>query len=280
MSIDKPAPMNFTLRARRGLYATMSYVDSLVGDVLGELDTLGLTNETVVSFVGESHVPNQSNICLLPPSFSHGCAGDHGQHVGEHNLWMKMTNFELGVRIPMIIRAPWLEGSVGRRSDALAEVVDLYKTLADLTGVPLPTDNSHPVMGRSLKPAMAGGLHPNNYSFSQFAKVGKGVASAFGVCMSCHPSGSGAADFMGFSVRSADFRWTEWFRYDKEAGAPMWDKDSAAAELYDHRGDLGDGRSFDDFENENLENSTEPELVAARAELRAALRAQFQHDGR
>ena len=69
MSIDKPAPMNFTLRARRGLYATMSYVDSLVGDVLGELDTLGLTNETVVSFVGESLVPNQSNICR-PPSFS------------------------------------------------------------------------------------------------------------------------------------------------------------------------------------------------------------------
>jgi hypothetical protein len=84
ISIDKPAPMNYTLRARRGLYATMSYVDSLVGDVLAELDALGLTNDTVVSFVG-----------------------DHGQQVGEHNLWEKMTNFELGVRIPMIIRAPW-----------------------------------------------------------------------------------------------------------------------------------------------------------------------------
>lgn len=224
ISIDKPAPMNYTLRARRGLYATMSYVDSLVGDVLAELDALGLTNDTVVSFVG-----------------------DHGQQVGEHNLWEKMTNFELGVRIPMIIRAPWylyavkttlclwvrrsnfsfckrrsicqdrlgsnkrwtgrvcacrrLAGSIGRRSEAMAEIVDLYKTLADLTGVPLPTDNSHPVMGRSLKPAMAGGLHPNNYSFSQFAKTGKSVDAAFGTCMGCHPSGSGAADFMGFSVR-------------------------------------------------------------------------------
>jgi arylsulfatase A-like enzyme len=47
----------------------------------------------------------------------------------------------------MIIRAPWLAGSVGRRSDALAEIVDLYKTLAELAGVPLPIDNSHPVMG-------------------------------------------------------------------------------------------------------------------------------------
>ena len=78
--------------------------------------------------------------------------------------------------------------------------------------------------------------------------------------------------------RSVDFRWTEWFVYDKEKGAPMWDKDPAAAELYDHRGDLGDGRAFDDFENENLANSTEAGLAAARAELRAVLRAQFQHD--
>ena len=68
MSIDKPAPMNFTLRARRGLYATMSYVDSLVGDVLGELDTLGLTNETVVSFVGESLVQIRRTFVLFAPS--------------------------------------------------------------------------------------------------------------------------------------------------------------------------------------------------------------------
>ena len=68
MSIDKPAPMNFTLRARRGLYATMSYVDSLVGDVLAELDTLGLTNETVVSFVGESLVQIRRTFVLFAPS--------------------------------------------------------------------------------------------------------------------------------------------------------------------------------------------------------------------
>ena len=41
-----------------------------------------------------------------------------------------MTNFEEGVRIPFIIRAPWIEGSVGRRTDALAEVIDLYVNIA------------------------------------------------------------------------------------------------------------------------------------------------------
>ena len=77
-------------------------------------------------------------------------------------------------------------------------------------------------------------------------------------------------------VRSTAFRWTEWFRYDKEAGAPLWNE-SAAQELYDHRDDEGDGRAFDDFENENLCNATE--LAATVAELKLALRAQFQHDG-
>lgn len=73
-TIDRPLPTNETLLARRGLYATMSYVDSLVGDVLGELDSLGLANDTIVSFVG-----------------------DHGQHVGEHNLWEKVWRTPLRV---------------------------------------------------------------------------------------------------------------------------------------------------------------------------------------
>ena len=70
-SIAKPLAMDTTQQARRGLYATMSYVDSLVGAVLDELTQLGLADDTVVSLIG-----------------------DHGQHVGEQNLWEKMTNFE------------------------------------------------------------------------------------------------------------------------------------------------------------------------------------------
>lgn len=61
--ITTPLNTNETIKNRRGLYATMSYVDSLVGEVLAELDRLGFTDSTVVSFVG-----------------------DHGQQAGEHNL--------------------------------------------------------------------------------------------------------------------------------------------------------------------------------------------------
>ena len=69
-SIAKPLAATTTKEARRGLYATMSYVDSLVGAVLDELTRLGLADNTVVSLIG-----------------------DHGQHVGEQNFWVKMTNF-------------------------------------------------------------------------------------------------------------------------------------------------------------------------------------------
>ena len=67
-SITEPLKTAETLNARRGLYATMSYVDSLVGQVLDELDRLDFTSSTVVSFVG-----------------------DHGQQVGEHNLWVSAS---------------------------------------------------------------------------------------------------------------------------------------------------------------------------------------------
>jgi len=52
--------------------------------------------------------------------------GDHGWQLGEMNEWRKMTNFELGVRDPLMIRTPWLPNSVGGRTPALVEAVDLF----------------------------------------------------------------------------------------------------------------------------------------------------------
>jgi iduronate 2-sulfatase len=43
-------------------------------------------------------------------------------------MWQKETNFELGVRVPLIMRAPWLPNSVGAVTHALVEAVDLFPT--------------------------------------------------------------------------------------------------------------------------------------------------------
>lgn len=180
--------------------------------------------------------------------------------------------------IPFIIRVPWLPNSVGRRTDVLAEAVDMFRTLADLAGIPIPVGESHDVQGESLVPALSGAGTLRNYSFSQFAKSGPDSAP-FGTCMGCFPSGKAAPDFMGFSVRSAAWRYTEWYRYNKSGGFPAW-SELFASELYDHRLDRGD--DFDSFENVNLvaNNSIVPGSVAALAvtELKPVLIGQFRHD--
>jgi arylsulfatase A-like enzyme len=47
----------------------------------------------------------------------------------------RFTNWETGVRVPLIIRDPTLPQSHGQRSTALVELVDVMPTLADLAGV-------------------------------------------------------------------------------------------------------------------------------------------------
>jgi len=93
-------------------------MDSRVGVVLKELDALGLYEETLVVM-----------------------HSDHGWNLGEHGQWQKFTNWETGVRVPLIIRAPWLPKSANRKSSTLAELVDVYPTVVDLAGAAGPPDS-------------------------------------------------------------------------------------------------------------------------------------------
>ena len=117
---------------RRVYYGCLGYTDDLIGQALAMLDAGGVTGNTVVSFIG-----------------------DHGWHLGEHDLWCKMTTLELGTRIPMIIRAPWIQESINATTLALAEAVDLYPTLSELAGLTLPTGAAGQYLGgTSLVPVM------------------------------------------------------------------------------------------------------------------------------
>ena len=110
-----------------GYYAATSYADAQIGRVLGELDRLALTENTIIVLWG-----------------------DHGWHLGDHGIWTKHTNFEQANRIPLIISAPGIQpGSTGQ----LTETVDIYPTLADLAGLPAPS-GPQPIDGLSLKPVL------------------------------------------------------------------------------------------------------------------------------
>lgn len=104
--ITKPLDTRVQKQMRRAYYSAVSWMDEQVGRVMDELEALDLVSSTVV---------------LLH--------GDHGWQLGEHNSWHKFTNFELGTRVPLIIRAPWKVASVGKRVNMMVELVDVYPTV-------------------------------------------------------------------------------------------------------------------------------------------------------
>ena len=71
---------------RQHYYAAVSWADYAAGQVLQELDRLQLTNDTMVVL-----------------------HSDHGWHLGEYAMWEKRTNWELGTRVPLIMRVPWIK---------------------------------------------------------------------------------------------------------------------------------------------------------------------------
>ena len=123
--------------------ASTSYMDAQVGRVLQHLDTLGLSENTVIVF-----------------------AGDHGFHLGEHGTWRKNTLFEVGVHSPMIISVP---GQQPNRTDALVELVDIYPTLCDACELPILEQ----LQGLSLMPVIEEPTRPwKTAAFSDLSRSG------------------------------------------------------------------------------------------------------------
>lgn len=105
-------------------YAAVTFMDAQVGRVVDELDRLGLRESTAIVFTS-----------------------DHGYHLGDHTFWQKNNIHEQVIRVPLMISAP---GFAAGRSSSIAELVDLFPTLCDLTGVQTPTGQH----GTSLTPVM------------------------------------------------------------------------------------------------------------------------------
>jgi len=115
-------------------------MDAQVGRVLAELDRLKLRDNTIIVFWG-----------------------DHGYHLGEKGKWSKAYSlWDVGLRVPLIIDLPSAKPQLSER---VVEILDLYKTLADLCGLPPPEG----IEGRSIAPLLR---NPNlRWSYPAFAVV-------------------------------------------------------------------------------------------------------------
>ena len=135
---------------------------------------------------------------------------DHGYHLGEQGQWMKMTLFERSARAPVIVAGPGVS-SKGRSTSRVVEFLDLYPTLADLAGVAAPPG----LHGRSLTPLLK---NPKaKWDHPALTQVRRGPA---------------ATGYMGYSVRTEKWRYTEW-----EGG-------KRGAELYDEAADPHERRNL------------------------------------
>lgn len=177
-----------------GYHACVSYVDAQVGRVLAELDRLGLADSTVVVLWS-----------------------DHGYHLGEHGTWTKRTAWETATRVPLVIRCP-RRGAAGAKVGAVVELLDIYPTLVDLCGLPLPPK----LEGRSLAPLLddPGCDWPN-------------VARSLVVKKSPELGGP----IRGRAIRTPRYRWVEW------TGKPLAEP---VHELYDHDVDPAETRNIAD----------------------------------
>ncbi len=101
--------------------AAIERTDAILGEGLAALRDSGEEANTIIVFLGDHG-----------PTFQHG----------------KMTLYDLGLRTPLIIRAPGAKN--GTRTTALASTLDLTPTLLDLLGLP-PLPRTH---GVSLQPVL------------------------------------------------------------------------------------------------------------------------------
>ncbi len=175
-------PDDYARQLKLGYYAAVSYMDAQVGRVLAELDRSGMSGNTILILWG-----------------------DHGWKLGEHDSWCKHSNVENDTRAPLIVSIPGM-ANAGRRTDALVEFVDIYPTLADLAGLPVPKN----LEGTSFKPLLEDPARPwKTAAFSQY------------------PRGKGNARLMGYTMRTRQYRLTQWVNVKE----PSKVQD---VELYDH----------------------------------------------
>lgn len=211
-------------------YASISFMDAQVGKLMDGLEELGLLDNTIVVFWS-----------------------DQGYMLTHHGQWEKQTLFEHTATQPLLIYAPGV--TKGENCKKIVENIDIYPTLAELSGLTPPADldgkslvpllknpemewnfPAYTQQARTINPNVPAGQYP--YTFNPILKTPDGKPALF-------------TTIFGRSVRVERYRYTE------------WDEGKAGKELYDYETDP----------EEFVNHANDPKYAKIKDELAAKLHA-------
>ena len=230
-NIPKKGEINdeLSITLKHAYLACVSYIDAQIGKMISALEKEGLRENTIIIVWS-----------------------DHGFHLGEMGIWGKATNYEIATRVPLIIWTPNMpKSSKGKTTNALVELVDIYPTLADLSGFEIPKHTE----GKSFKPLIENpDLVWKNAAFSQFPTPALREWGAYPIRPAMRETYFGPLlteveerikkqhgdkwnrvlfenNIMGYTMRTEQFRLIVW----KDRTQPK--EDPLFIELYDHKTD-------------------------------------------
>ena len=182
-------------KIRAGYAGGITWTDMQIGKVLDALEETGEKDNTLVMWWA-----------------------DHGWALGEQSMFCKMANFELQTRVPFMIRAPWLTSAVGSTT-AMVELVDMYPTAVELTGLGARVDISRQgplgLEGYSIAPLLSDSrLHesqPAAWKRAAFSQYPRCMNSTAGLANPpylatgdpCVGHTANMVTHMGYSMRTA-----------------------------------------------------------------------------
>ena len=143
----------------RAYLASVSYVDAQIGRLVKSIEESNLVNNTIFVLMS-----------------------DHGYHLFDNSSFGKSTNFEDAVRVHLAIKSPGSKSMV--TSNEIVELIDLYPTLCDLTGLGIPQN----LDGLSFAGIFNDRKYGKKAAYSQYSRNG----------------------FNGLSVRTEKYRFTQW----------------------------------------------------------------------
>jgi len=233
---DGPIGPELAKTLRHAYLACTSYIDAQIGYMIDAVDEAGIRDNTIIVVWS-----------------------DHGWHLGDMGVWGKATNYEIATRVPLIAWTPDMpQASRGATTNALVELVDLYPTLCDLTGV-APPDH---LEGHSFSPLLDNPQRRwKTAAFSQYPNPALREWAANPLSQGVRETFFGPLiekveariieqqgdqwdrelfenNLMGYAMRTDRYRLVVWKDYTRSKAEPLF------LELYDHKKDPSETRNI------------------------------------